>query len=143
LEAQSLPSQNSESRSAGNAWSNETSRILSLENAWNQAERRHDVRALSLLLADIFENPDSDGSFMSRDQWLAMIKNGGDQYEELGNSGMVVHVYGAVAVVTGMYTEKGKVKGKMVMRSGRFTDTWIKQSGDWKCVASQSTLISP
>ena len=80
---------------------------------------------------------------MNKSQWLAHVKDEVDQYEQLGNSGMVVHVYGNAPVVTGEYREKIKVRGKAVVRSGRFTDTWIQQNGEWKCVASQATLISP
>jgi len=78
---------------------------------------------------------------VNKRQWLANINNEADQYEQLGNSGMTVHLYGNAAVVTGEYHEKVKVRGKAVARSGRFTDTWIQQNGEWKCVASQATLI--
>ncbi|MGA7572646.1 MAG: nuclear transport factor 2 family protein [Terriglobales bacterium] len=122
--------------------SDESERVLSLENGWNQAEVRHDTRALSMLLADTFEYTDSDGSFLNRSQWLDQVGSGADQYEQLGNTGMVVHVYGNAAVVTGEYRERLRVKGKLVVRSGRFTDTWILQNGQWKCMASQSTLIT-
>ena len=121
----------------------ESGRILSLENAWNQAEVKHDTRALGFLIAETFEYTDSDGRFMNRSQWLAQVKNPVNEDEQIGNSGMKVHVYGNAAVVTGEYREKMKVRGKTVMRSGRFTDTWIRQNGEWKCVASQETLISP
>ena len=116
--------------------------LLSLENAWNGAELKHDAKALDLLLADIFEYTDSDGTFMNRIQWLEHVKKGVDQYDgQLGNSGMTVRVYGNSAVVTGQYRERTKVKGKIVVESGRFTDVWILQNGTWKCAASQSTAI--
>jgi hypothetical protein len=54
---------------------------------------------------------------------------------------MFVQIYGTVAVVTGEYQEKLKLAGKSVRDSGRFTDVWIQQGGEWKCVASQATLI--
>jgi len=120
----------------------EAARVLSLENIWNQAEIRHDLRAMYLLLADSFVYTDDDGSFMNKTQWLAHLDNGGDQYEMLGIINMKADLYGDTAVVTGEYREKVKEKGKMVAHSGRFTDTWIRQGGQWKCVASQSTLIS-
>jgi ketosteroid isomerase-like protein len=125
-----------------NVAGDESTRVLSLENAWNQAEVKHDARALSLLLAETFEFTDDDGRFMNKSQWLAHIRNGVDHYEQLGNSGMAVHLYGNVAVATGIYQDKIREKGKVVSRSGRFTDIWIKQDGEWKCVASQATLIS-
>jgi len=125
-----------------NVAGDESTRVLSLENAWNQAEVKHDARALSMLLAETFEFTDDDGRFMNKSQWLAHIRNGVDHYEQLGNSGMAVHLYGNVAVATGIYQDKIREKGKVVSRSGRFTDIWIKQNGEWRCVASQATLIS-
>jgi len=120
----------------------QSARVLSLENAWNQAEFTHDARALSTLVAEAFDFTDDDGRFMNKSQWLANIRNRVDHYEQLSSSSMAVHMYGNVAVATGMYQDKITEKGKGVMHSGRFTDIWIQQNGEWKCVASQSTLIS-
>jgi hypothetical protein len=126
----------------GKVASDESGRIVSLESAWNQAEVQHDARAMGMLLAETFEYTDSDGRFMNRGQWLDLIRNGVDQYEQLGNTGMTVHLYGNVAIVTGGYRERIKSKRNALVRFGRFTDTWIEQNGQWKCVASQATLIS-
>jgi ketosteroid isomerase-like protein len=120
----------------------QSARVLSLENAWNQAEVKHDTKALNALLAETFDFTDDDGRFMNKSQWLAHIRSGVDHYEQLSSSGMAVHLYGNVAVATGMYQDKITERGKGVMRSGRFTDIWIQQNGEWKCVASQATLIS-
>jgi ketosteroid isomerase-like protein len=121
----------------------DTRKILALENAWNQAELNQEPQSMSLLLADTFAYTDDDGTFESKTEWLARMKKAADQYAELTNTGMAVHLYGDTAVVTGQYHERIKFAGKFVPRTGRFTDTWILQSGQWKCVASQSTLIGP
>jgi hypothetical protein len=55
---------------------------------------------------------------------------------------MKIHLYGSVAIATGIYQDKVKEKGKWLVQSGRFTDIWTRQNGDWKCVASQATLIA-
>lgn len=120
----------------------QSARVLSLENAWNQAEVAHDTQALSMLLAETFDFTDDDGRFMNKSQWLAHIRDGVDHYEQLSSSGMAVHLYGNVAIATGMYQDKITKKGKGVMHSGRFTDIWIQRNGEWKCVASQATLIN-
>ena len=119
------------------------SRILALENAWNQAEVKQDARAMDLLLADDFVYVDEDGSSKTKGQWLAQVKSGADHYEQLSNSGMRVRLFGDVAVVTGQYHERLRVGGKVVVHSGRFTDLWIQQAGQWKCISSQSTLMTP
>jgi hypothetical protein len=119
----------------------ETGRIMSLESAWNQAEVQHDARAMAMLLADGFQYTDADGSFLNRSAWLETIRKGVYQYDQLGNTAMAVSIYGNVAIVTGGYREKLKAKNSVV-RTGRFTDTWILQNGQWRCVASQATLVS-
>jgi ketosteroid isomerase-like protein len=121
--------------------SDESRMILNLENAWNQAEMSHDAHALDSLLADKFVYTDDDGSYMNRSQWLAHVKRGDDHYQQLSSENLTAYLYGDAAVVTGGYREKVELKGKSVVRHGRFTDTWIKQNAEWKCVASQSTLI--
>lgn len=120
----------------------EALRILTFENAWSQAEAAHDAKALEPLLADTFTYTDDDGSFMNKDQWLAHVARGDDHYQQLANEDQNVKVYGDAAVVTGKYREKIERGGKTAALRGRFTDVWIKQNGTWKCVASQSTLIT-
>jgi hypothetical protein len=127
-----------QNRAAGD----ESARVLSLENMWNQAEVEHDARAMNMLLAETFKYTDDDGSFMNKAQWLAHVNEGADRYNQLGNSGMSVDLYGDAAIVTGEYREKIKARGKIVVHSGRFTDTWIYLNSRWMCVTSQATLIS-
>jgi hypothetical protein len=62
--------------------------------------------------------------------------------EQIVNESMTAYMYGGSAVVTGIYREKGVRNGKPYSRRGRFTDTWVNQSGTWVCASSQSTLIS-
>jgi ketosteroid isomerase-like protein len=120
----------------------ESARVLSLENAWNQAEGKHDARALSLMLAEIFDFTDDTGHFMNKRQWLAHIEDEGNHIELLGNSEMVVHLHGDVAIAIGKYQVQTNNKGQRLARFDRFTDTWIRRNGEWKCVASQATAIS-
>lgn len=116
------------------------SRILLLENAWNKAEERKDVRALDELLASTLAYTDSDGTFMNKSQFLESVKDPTEKPEQIVNENVTVQVYGSSAVVTGNYREKGTARGKPYQRRGRFTDTWVNQNGTWQCVASQSTL---
>jgi hypothetical protein len=56
---------------SGSMAGDESARVLSLENAWNQAEVTHDAEALSTLLAETLDFTDDDGRFMNKSQWLA------------------------------------------------------------------------
>ena len=116
-------------------------RVLSLENAWNEAEKHKDGKALDGLLASSFAYTDSDGLFQDKEQFLATITAASYHPEQIVNEGMRADAYDHVVVVTGTYREEGSEKGKHYVRRGRFTDTWIQQSGSWLCAASQETLI--
>jgi ketosteroid isomerase-like protein len=120
----------------------EKSKILALENAWNQAEKNKDTKALEGLLANTLVYIDYDGTLMDKAKFLASVKAPALHPEQIVNESMTAYMYGDSAVVTGIYREKGVRNGKPYSRRGRFTDTWVNQSGTWVCAASQSTLIS-
>ena len=120
----------------------EQTRILALETAWNRAEEQKDAQALDGLLASTLLYIDYDGSLMNKAQFLASVKAPSLHPEQIVNESMTAQMYGSVAVVTGVYREKGTAGGKAYLRRGRFIDTWINQNGTWRCVTSQSTLIS-
>jgi len=119
----------------------EQTKILALENAWNQAEEHKDIKALDSLLDSTLVYVDYDGSMMDKAQFIESIKAPSLHPEQIVNESMTAHVYGDSAVVTGVYREKGQKNGKPYSRRGRFTDTWVYRDGTWVCVASQSTLI--
>jgi ketosteroid isomerase-like protein len=120
----------------------EKSKILALENAWNQAEKNKDAKALDGLLASNLVYIDYDGTFMDKAKFMASVKAPSLHPEQIVNESMTAYMYNDSAVVTGVYREKGVHSGKPYSRRGRFTDTWVKQGGTWVCAASQSTLIS-
>ncbi len=116
-------------------------RVLSLENAWNEAEKHKDGKALNALLAASFAYTDSDGSFMNKSQFLASIIEPNYDPGQIVNDGMRADAYDHAVVITGRYREEGTEKGKRYTRRGRFTDTWVQQNGSWLCAASQETLV--
>jgi ketosteroid isomerase-like protein len=115
--------------------------IKQLERAWNQAEARQEVKEVSSLLADTLVYTDYDGSFMNKSEYMKWVVAPQQKADHLYDEGLSVQVYGAAAVVTGIYRETGTNKGKPYVIRSRFTDTWIKRGGVWLCVASHSTLI--
>jgi hypothetical protein len=126
---------------AQSALDSEKARIVALENAWNEAEKNKDGKAIDGLLAPSFSYTDSDGSFMNKQQYLASITEAGYRPDQIVNDSMSVQAYEHAAVVTGTYKEKGAEKGKAYSRRGRFTDMWVEEKGRWLCAASHETLI--
>lgn len=123
--------------------SGEEGRIIALESAWDQAEQDKDAAALANLLADDIVYVDYDGSISTKQQFLAQVKSADVTGEQINNEGVSVRLYGNnIAVSTGIYRDKGKEKGKLFLRRGRFTNVWLNQNGKWECIASQSTLVT-
>jgi ketosteroid isomerase-like protein len=128
-----------QSKTANSA--DDKSMILALESAWNQAEIHHDATAAASIMADTFISVDHHGALQNKQQYLAGIKDLSFSPTEIANSDTSVYLYGNVAIVTSEYRTKGTDSGKPFVHHGRFTDTWVKLNGEWKCVADQETLI--
>ncbi len=118
------------------------SKLIALENAWNQAQMQNDGEALNRLIADTYVYTDWDGTVMDKARFIASNNDPDVHATLLVNDGVDVHFYyPGVAVVTGAYHFKGTNKGKPFDRYGRFTDTWISSAGQWVCVASHASLV--
>lgn len=79
---------------------------------------------------------------MGKPGYLASVHVPSLHPERIVNESMSVHLYGTVAVVSGVCRENGVRKGKPYSVRMRFTDTWIRRGESWICVASQSMLTS-
>jgi ketosteroid isomerase-like protein len=117
------------------------SRIMALENAWNQAVQQKDRAAVEMLLGPELIYVDYDGTLMDKAEYLASVQSQSLRPARIVSESMNVHIYGAAAVVNGVYREKGVKNGKPYLLRERFTDTWVRRSESWVCVASHSTLI--
>ncbi|HEY6768296.1 MAG TPA: nuclear transport factor 2 family protein [Candidatus Sulfotelmatobacter sp.] len=117
-------------------------RILSLENAWNQAVAQKDVRAINALMAEELIYVEYDGKVMNKAEYLASMRSSDSQASLIVSDSMHIQMYGPNAVVVGMYQEKGTKSGKPYSYRERFIDAWINRNGMWVCVASQSTMMS-
>jgi len=117
-------------------------KIIALENLWNQMQLNHDADAMGKMLDDDFVLTDYDGSVMSKAQFLASIRDKSYQLTVEASEDMKLHRHGDTVIVTGATHEKGTFKGKPYQHQGRFTDAWIKKNGQWLCIASQLSLIS-
>jgi hypothetical protein len=77
---------------------------------------------------------------MDKAEYLASVKSESLHAARIVSESMQVHLYSAVAVVSGVYRENGLKNGKPYLLRERFTDTWVRQGESWMCVASHSTL---
>lgn len=117
------------------------SRLIALENAWNQAQIHRDGKALNDLLGDRFIYTDWDGTVMNKARFIADINDPSAETTLVANEDVQVYFYPGVAIVAGAYHAKGISQGKPFDHYGRFTDSWIQSNGTWICVASHTNLI--
>jgi hypothetical protein len=113
-----------------------------IEHKWAEAEVKHDPAMIAPYLDDTFVQTNPDNSVSTRTEVLDGIGKGDATLTAVDLADLKAQGYGDAAVIMGRYTEKREVKGKHVMTAGRFTDTYVKRSGKWKCVASHDSVAS-
>jgi ketosteroid isomerase-like protein len=118
------------------------SAVVGLEQAWNQAELHHDVKATNLFLADSFIYVDNQGQLQNKAQYLAGIEDTSYSPQEIRNEDLKVIMYGDTAIATSAYMARGTEQGKTFAFHGRFVDVWVKLNGIWLCVSDQETEIA-
>lgn len=118
------------------------SKIIAMEKAWNQAFKFRDKKALGEILHDSIVLVNDDGSLETKAEFLSGVeaaKQSDDQQAE--PESIAVHVFGDVAIATGVFKEKGVENGKPYTRRNRFVDTWVNKNGNWVCVAASATPV--
>ena len=113
-----------------------------IEHKWAEAEVKRDPAMIAPYLDETFVQTNPDGSVSTRQEVLEGIGKGDTTLTGVDLADMKTQGYGTAAVIMGRYTEKREAKGKHVMTSGRFTDTYVKRSGKWRCVASHDSVAS-
>ena len=116
--------------------------LIKLENTWNEAMVKRDMAVLGRILADDYSFTDPDGMMWTKAQDLGMLKSGEDVVTSAVSTDMKVRVYGNAAVVTGHFTSKEQLKGKDISGTYAYTDTWVKRSGNWECVATHASKVA-
>ncbi len=121
------------------------SRIVALEQLWNQAYKSGDTKALDSILDDAIVLVNDDGSVQTKAEFLASVKSSmsqsNAQQQQVAPESLAVHVFGNVAIATGVMRVKGTENGKSYSRRERFVDTWLKKGGGWVCVGTNATPV--
>ena len=102
-------------------------------------QRRHGGTGSDL--ADTFISTSPEGKVRTKAEMLAQITSGDIKYHASKVDDMKVFVYGDAAVVNGRWKGKYVEKGKTVDATERFTDTFVRHNGQWRCVASHGSTI--
>jgi ketosteroid isomerase-like protein len=120
--------------------SESTSKILALENKWNEAYKQGDVATMNSLLADDFIITVEDGTTFSKAGYIAHSADSDNRVLISEMSDLKVRMHGNAAVVTGAYHEKGTSKGKPYEYHDRLTDMWMMIDRRWQVIASHYAI---
>jgi ketosteroid isomerase-like protein len=116
--------------------------LKKLEIQWANAGVKKDLAVIDRLLADDFITTDPQGEVFTRAEEIAFLKTGEDVVSYAALRDVKVRVYGDAAVVTYVYQAQETLKGRDVSGTSRWTDTWVKRGGSWRCVASHGSMIT-
>jgi len=100
------------------------------------AELQYDRAAVAKLLAEDFQLSGADGNLYTKKAFLSLVGDRANPLELFDYSDMEIHLYEQTAVVFSRLHEKGFMNGRPYELNGRPSWTWIKQSGEWVCVAA-------
>ena len=116
--------------------------LVQLEQDWDAAFRRKDVRFIENILADEFVATYSDGSRGDRAKELELVADFDLQIDSSTLDEFIVKVYGDTAVVWMSQHLVGPSQGRQLEVTFRYVDVFVLRAGRWQCVASQSTRVS-
>jgi ketosteroid isomerase-like protein len=121
------------------------SRIVAMEQLWNQAYKSADTKALDSILDDAIVLVNDDGSVQTKAEFLASVKSSASetsaQQQQVAPESLRVRIFGSVAIASGVMRVKGGENGKAYTRRERFVDTWIKKGNTWVCIGTNATPV--
>ena len=113
--------------------------LKDLENKWNEAYKNGDKAALDRILDAQFVFTDDEANVFNKTQYLDAVSR--VKVESYRLDDLTVRVRGTTGIVAGRWTGKFTADGKETSVVIRFTDTFSKQPGGWRVIASQETRI--
>ena len=117
--------------------------LVKLENDWAKAVIRRDAKAIRRLVDAQWVYTDESG-LMTREQGITAFTTGTDTVQQAGNEEMKIFFHArTVAVVTGILWMQGRGPNGAFTHRYRYTDTWMRKEGVWRCIASQDALLQP
>ena len=124
-----------------NQQSEDEKALIKIQNEWAEARIKGDSSCTRRLEAEDCTIVWPDGRIVSKSADLQTM-TGDIVFSEFKINDLRVRLYGDTGIVVGEGTINAR-KGTQDLLRGKFvwTDTFVKQSGQWKVVASQITPV--
>jgi ketosteroid isomerase-like protein len=121
--------------------SDEANAVLQTERDLAMAYQRGEADAIAQGVMEDYALTNSMGKVTTRADDIAEAKKNDPKYEIFENYDMKARVHGDAAVVTGKTHTKGISGGKPFDFQFQFTDTFIKDGGRWRLLASHASKL--
>ena len=124
-----------------NQGSLEAQALMKIQHEWAEARVKGDSSYARRVEANDCTIVWPDGSIVDKQQDLQTM-TGDIVFAEFKIDDLRVRLYGDTGIVVGQGTIRAN-KGKQDLLGGKFvwTDTFVKQAGEWKVLASQITPV--
>lgn len=120
-----------------------TRTLVALEADWIAVYASHDFAPLERLLAEDFVSTLADGALRRKRAHIETYKADFESLASVTSADVEVHVNALdVAVVTGSYTATLREPKGAAPARFRYTDTWLKRDGVWRCIATHENALA-
>jgi ketosteroid isomerase-like protein len=116
--------------------------LTQIEHEWGNSYVKRDPSFAQRITANDFSFVSPDGTMVGKDEYVKSIGAGPTVFTAFNIETIKVRSYGDAAVVTGVAMITAKTGDKDESGRYSFTDTFVKQNGEWKVVSGQATAIT-
>lgn len=112
--------------------------IRRIQKEWGDAILEKDAETVAPFLADDFVGTDRQGNVFDKATYLADLRKGFGTVQ-IAFPEIKVRVYGDTAGVNGIVHYEKVSEDLILEAEDRFTSTFLKQRGRWRCVVNQAS----
>jgi ketosteroid isomerase-like protein len=112
-----------------------------IQHAWADARLKRDSSFPRKIEADDFTVVWFDGRIVNKEEDVKSYESDDVTFTEFNIGDLQVRFYGDTAIVVGDGSLKARTKNQDLSGKYVWTDTFVKQDGEWKAVASQVTPV--
>src|ERR1700756_4428503 len=110
--------------------------LIKIQHDWAEARLKRDSSFPGQIEADDFTVVWFDGRIVNKEEDVRSYESDDVTFTEFNIGDLQVRFYGGTAIVVGQGSLKARAKNQDVSGKYVWTDTFVKQDGEWKAVAS-------